>query len=169
MTVTQALLKKIAEAKATAGGNLIRDGLYVFVIRKLILDQKFKGTCFIAELEVVESAVAVEGVEPNKPGSACSYVLNLDTNVSAPGNMKQFVLALLDLPEDSTPAEKLMKEIGKLVGDDQPARGRLIGDETYRKTIQTGKNAGQPFTGHRWTHVDQDDKDVASRRAAMTE
>jgi len=164
MALSVALLEKIKNAKTTSGGNNIFDGQYVFEVHRLLLDGKFKGTMFIAELGVLESEAVLPDVKPNMPGTTCSVAVNLDTNVSAPGNMKAVVLALLNKVEAELSGDAFLKEVERLTGPDQPARGMLIADETYRKTIQSGPNAGKPFTGHRWVHVDQTPAEVAERR-----
>jgi hypothetical protein len=170
VSVGRAIFQKIASAKASGGGNLIRDGRYEFTILKLLLEDKFNGTCFIAEM-LVESAGEVEqGVEPNRVGSTCSYVVNFDGEgkLSAPGNVKLFVLALLNKGEDELDADQIADITEKLVAPSQPARGMRIADETYRKTIRSGKNAGKPFTAHRWKHVDgQTDESINERRKQL--
>lgn len=143
MAIPQALLKKIAEARATQGGNNIKDGNYVLVVKKLMIENKFKGTFFIAEFDVVDAEPTRQDVEPNAVGTDCSIALNLDSNVSAPGNMKQFFLGLLGLEEATTTTEQLMKEIAKYVGEDNAARGMLVEASTYRKVTKTGANAGK--------------------------
>lgn len=171
MNAARDVFKKIAQAKATgSGGNQIRDGRYEFTILKLLMEQKFTGMCFIAEF-LVDAAQATEpGVETNPVGSTCGYVVNLDGNgkQSAPGNIKAFVLALLDKKDEDVTADDVADVLEKLVSAAQPARGMRIGDETFRKTIQKGANAGKPFTAHRWKHVPgQTDEDVAKRRAEL--
>jgi hypothetical protein len=148
-----ALAKKIAEARATAGGNRIKDGSYVFVVRKIILDEKFKGNFFIAEFDVLMSASVRDDVEPNKVGTDCSMALNLDTNKSTPGNMKQFFCALLGKEDGELQGQDYLKEVAKYVDDDQPGRGMLIEATTYRKTTLTGPNAGKEGTYPRFATV----------------
>lgn len=187
MALSPALKKKIAEAKATGGGNNINDGRYVFEIHRLLVDAKFKGTMFIAEFGVVESEPVIAGTEPNKPGTTCSNVMNMDSNVSAGGNIKVLVMAIENYdeatadepalgPPDPTGTrhpiveggivvKRWMADLDRLTDASQPARGMLLGDETYRKTIQTGNNAGKPFTGHKWVHIpDQSAAQIATRR-----
>lgn len=148
-----ALAKKIADARATAGGNQIKDGSYVFLIRKIILDEKFKGNFFIVEFDVVMSAAQRDDVEPNKVGTDCSMALNLDTNKSAPGNMKQFFCALLGKEDAELQGEAYLDEVAKYTGDEQPGRGMLIEATTYRKVTLTGPNAGKEGTYPKFAHV----------------
>ncbi len=149
--ISPLLAKKIAEARATAGGNNITDGQYVMQVLKLTVDQKFKGTFFVAEFLVVDSEKTHPTIEPNRVGTDCSIALNLDSNVSAPGNMKQFFLGLLGLDEATTDSQELVAAISKYTSDDQPARGMLIECSTFRKTTKTGPNAGREGTYPRWS------------------
>ena len=166
--ITKQLAERIAAAKATGGGNLITDGDYIFEVEKILLHAGYKGTSFIAEMRVVESEPTVEGVAPNKGGSAASLIVNLDKNPEmAPGNVKAFVLALLGLDESATSTEQFVGHLEGLLADAQPARGMLVADTTFRKKIQKGPNIDKPFTGHKWSHVPQTAAEVASRRAAQ--
>lgn len=159
-----AILRKIAEAKASGGGNITKDGKYTFAVNAMMIEAKFNGTMFIVE-HYVKSAEAVEpDVEPNKPGTICSIVYNLDKNVSAPGNTKAYVLALFGYKEDEVTQDEFVATLGELCGPAQPARGMLIRTETFRKPIQKGPNAGKPFTGHRWQHVEQTEDQIATER-----
>lgn len=172
MAVKRSVYEKIASSKSTGGGNLIRDGRYRFVVKSLILDSKNSGDCFIAEFEVVESEKIFEDVEPNKPTSTCSYVVNLDGagKLSAPGNIKAFILALLGEDEDSVSEKELADITEELTSENQPARGMLIADETWRKFSRSGKNANPdskgrpPMVMNRWSHVPQTKEEVAERR-----
>lgn len=203
------MAKMIAQARPTGGGIVITDGIYVLEIVRMIIDAKFSGTCFIVELIVVTSTPNFTDekgnvVAPNKAGTTCSYVVNLDKNLNAAGNCKAFVLALLGLKEDELtydddkfnegglPGDNgkmlpdrwvqvqkgapmsddhrmidIMKTVADLVGEDQPARGMLIGDTTFRKEIkgiQNPANKGKPFTGHNWQTIEQTDDEIAARR-----
>lgn len=170
-TISPQLAKKIADAKASAGGNNITDGIYIFLIKRLIVEQKFKGTMFIAEVDVVESEKVRDDVEPNKVGTAASYAVNLDSNVSAPGNMKQFILGTAGLDEATTTSEKFMEELQRLAGEGQGARGMLVACETYRKVTKTGPNAGKEGIYPRWSVVSAEDgnseTEIASRRKEL--
>lgn len=162
-----ALFQKIAKSKASAGGNIIKDGKYLFCIHNLLIDAKFNGNMFIAEMEVIEAHQLLDDVEPNKVGTTASYVVNLDKNQSAGGNAKALVLALLNAKEDETSEEDFVESLQTLVSKGQPARGMLIADETFRKPIRSGPNAGKPFTAHRWQYVEQTAEQIAARRARI--
>lgn len=171
--MSRALFEKIAKAKASGGGTLINDGKYTFMVKKLIAENKFKGACFIAELFVVKSEDTFTGVEANKKGTSCSFVLNLDKNIAAAGNAKAFLLALDGRKESDVKDEEFIALLEEATNDDptrgvvQPLRGALIADETFRKTVQSGPRAGQPFTGHNWSHIEQTGEELAKRRAEL--
>jgi hypothetical protein len=172
--VRNPLLARIAKAQASVGGNLIRDGIYKFAITKMVLEQKFNGNMFIVEFKVLESASYPDIVDEksgkpvtaNGVGTTCSYVLNLDKNIAAMGNAKSFVMALVgETDEGSIDEEDFQQTLDALLGKDQPARGMAIADETFRKPIKSGANAGKPFTGHRWKHIEETEEQIAARRA----
>lgn len=170
MGLSPALAKKIAEAKASASGNRIKEGMYVLELLKVICEQKFKGTMFIAEMLVRESAAISDKVEPNKVGTTCSIAYNLDgggkAGEAAKSNTKKFVCALfgLDLECDG---DEFTEKLSHILDDKQPARGMLISCETVRQEIQTGKMAGTEGVFPRFEHVDQTDKEITERRKAL--
>jgi len=170
------LLARIAKAQASIGGNIIRDGIYKFVITKMVHEQKFNGNMFIVEFKVLESQSYPDIVDEktgkpvtaNAVGTTCSYVLNLDKNIAALGNAKSFVMALVgETDEGSIDEEDFQQTLEALLSKDQPARGMAIGDETFRKPIQKGPNAGKPFTGHRWKHIEESEDQIAARRSEL--
>jgi hypothetical protein len=172
--VRNPLLARIAKAQASVGGNIIRDGIYRFGILKMVLEQKFNGNMFIVEFKVLESANVPDIIDEksgkpvlaNGVGTTASYVLNLDKNIAAMGNAKSFVMALVDeTDESSIDDEDFQMTLDALLGKEQPARGMSIGDETFRKAIKSGANAGKPFVGHRWKHVEETEEQIAARRA----
>lgn len=185
---SKALLGKIARAKATKGGNHIKDGEYLLEVVKILLETKEGGECFIVEFNCLESKgypgnfevagqacwPGVEGaveVKPNAVGSSPSYVVNLTKQASAPGNVKAFTIALVggeDFSEESTESvADFVATLDELVGSTQPARGMLIRAATLRKPIKGGPNAGKPFVGINWSHVEQSGEDIAARRAVL--
>ena len=109
------LFQKIIDAKATHGGNHIRDGIYIFTILSMTLEAKQGGNMFIVEFHVDESESYPDisddktgkPVLANAAGTTCSWVLNLDKNQSAGGNIKQFVMALLDETQESVDTEEM--------------------------------------------------------------
>jgi hypothetical protein len=167
------ILMRIAKAQASNGGNYIRDGIYTFCVAKIILDQKQNGNMFIVEFKVLESQ-NIPGIVDEKTGkpvlanpvgTMCSMALNLDTNKSAVGNAKAFVLALLGEDEANVTDEEFEEALGHLIDKDQPARGMKIANETFRKAIKGGANAGKPYVGNRWQNIDETAEQIAARRA----
>lgn len=165
--LSPSLQKKIAEAKATAGGTPLADGNYVLEVEQVLVAQKYKGVFFTLEARVVESEAVRKDVEPNMPGSSCTPIhCNLDTNESAPGNMKACIFALLGLgPETSN--EVYLKEVERVTSEAQPLRGALVCAETYRKTTQKGPNAGKEGCYPKFIHVEQTEAEIAARRKVL--
>ncbi len=169
MALSTSNLSKIATSSASGGGTLIRDGKYLFMLSKVIGEKKYKGETFIAEFVVMRSEAVEEGVTPNAPGTLCSYVVNLDRNESAAGNVKSLVLALLGIDEGSKEVtiEAFSATVNNLCDSTQPGRGMLLADSTFRKIIRSGPNAGKPFTGHKWEHVANTAESIAAHRAML--
>jgi len=157
---------KVANSQPTRGGNFLRDGIYRLAVRELKVTKGFKGHCFIAEFLVLESKpdLNVPDTQPNAPGTVGSFVVNLDKFESAAGNVKAFILALLGSNDVS--GKEFAEAMQALCGDQQPARGMLVDDSTYRKTTQKGN----PFTVHNWAHVaGQSQESVAAMRLRIEE
>lgn len=167
MGIPQSVANKIANAKASGGGNPIKDGDYVFDVLRVICEQKFTGLCFIAEFLVVASEATEAGVEPCQVGTTCSFVANLTKHDSAAGNVKAFVLGLLGLDEASTPPDRVAAEIDRITSSANPARGMRIGCSTFRKAIRAGANAGKLITLPRWQHAAQTPAEIAANRAEL--
>jgi hypothetical protein len=167
--MSQELLDKIANAAVSKGGNYLQDGDYEFIIERVEFGQKRKGVCYVPELRVVR-ADKIGDDEPNPVGSTVSCVWNVSTSTAAPGNIKEFVLALLGLDESAAPA--LVKEMtGKSYAPEQPFRGIRIAARTFRKTNQ-GKdnpaNRGQVMVIPKWRTVPgQTEQTVAAGRAML--
>lgn len=164
---------KIAGASTTGGGNNVRDGVYRLMVEKVHIQKGHAGECFIAEFRVMESApngsVNEQGqpIIPNAVGSSCSLVCNLTKFESAAGNAKAFVvnaLAGLGITEDKITPEVM----GWVCSEQNPLRGLLVIDETYRgvnKGRSNPANAGKPLTLNKWKPVAQDEAAVKQQRA----
>lgn len=181
-TVNPALLMKIATATATSIRRPnFRDGIYVVEIRALLSEQKRKGHCFIIETGIITAKESDDpsrpGIIPNAPGTIAGVVTNLDTNDSAPGNIKRFILGLLGVDEDTmahdsgalmTAEEKIaqiMATYADIVSESQPARGMLVYATTYHSIIKSGPNQGKVFVGVNWdNYPNQTDEMIAQRR-----
>lgn len=182
MAMSPALAKKIAEAKMSSGGINIRDGAYVFIVKRVMCESKFKGTFFIVEFEVHEATkilvVDKDGrtldVEPNKVGTSCSVAFGVEqpgkAGQAAQSNTKQFVCGIYGLDDKTTSEEKFAELASKITQDDQPARGMMVIAETYRKITQSGPNAGKEGTYPRFFPVGEPDnspEQIAERRARL--
>jgi len=167
--LSPAMKKKLAAAKVSGSGTPLRDGSYVLEINDILVSQKYKGTFFTVETTIVESEKIIPEVEPNLPGTKASALhTNLDTNEMGPGNMKQAVCAICNLPED-VDEETYLKELARITDDKQPMRGALVLVETFRKTTQKGPNAGKVGTYPKFIHVEQSEAEIAARRKAQEE
>lgn len=146
---------KIANAKALSGGNIIRDGVYRFIIERLSMNTDgYDGASFIAEFRVVEAAPNEPGVEPNPVGSTVSFIAMVDKHKSALGNVKAFLLAALGMDDSS--GSQFAQICETVCGKGQPMRGVEVRCTTYRK-INQGRlnpaNAGKQMTLCRFDHV----------------
>lgn len=175
--------KKMAEATAAGGGNYLKDGRGVMIVKALKHESLYKGETFVAELQV-EASEEIPGLGPcNAPGTTVSFIQQFDEYPdTAFGNTKAFVFALTGEDEAScakSAADKVAKKMKpkewsgddefamlyeELCGPEQPARGMRVRYETFRKmTKKTGKELVLP----RWSHIEQTDEQVAEARAAL--
>ncbi len=148
-----AIFKKIAEAKANGGGNMLKDGDYVLEVERLLIEKKFGGTFWISEFRVVEAIPVTPTVDPNKVGTQASWVCNLEKNLSAPGNLKSFILALYNEDEANATPDDLSVAIGEAVSDKQPAKGLKIRMSTFHKPSRAGKD----LLLYKWSPYTEDD------------
>lgn len=180
MALSEALAKKIANAKVSGAGNRITDGDYVLMVKQIICEQKYKGTFYIPEFEVVESAKTHPTVEPNVKGSDCSCAFDIEAagakGEAARSNAKQFVCALLGLDEEKVSEADFIAKAGEYAGgkgtpDALRARGMYVACTTFRNTIKTGPNAGKEGAFPRFSHVGSEHgntaAEVARRREAL--
>lgn len=171
-SVAKDLINKIATSTASGGGDFLKDGIYELLITKIKIAEKakkeaFKGDMFVVEFFILaaEQDAANPDLKPSKQYSTASFVVNLTNNLSAPGNVKGFVINLLGV-EDAD-AEEIGKTLEALIGETQPGRGMRLRDETYRKGIVS--KPGQTMTAHRWIHIEQTSDEVAEWRKKIDE
>lgn len=165
----KALLKKIAEASVSGGGNNIRDGRGRLIIKRLALESGFKGQRFVAEFTVQNSQkMAVSSqktgekldIEPNGPMTDVSWVQLFDEHPNAVGNVKGFILALYG--ETAEPSiDEFMQVLDEVTGKNT-AQGMAIDFETYRKVT---KKSGVEIVVPKWFTVQQSDTDIAQAKA----
>ncbi len=159
---TRDVLNKIVGSQLVQRADRFREGRYTLIVKKVEISQKLNGTFFIGEFLVRDAHRVRDGVEPNAIGTSVGFALNLDRNLSAPGNAKSFVLGLLGHSVEPSP-EDLAAAIDAITSTAQPVRGMIVGAETY--TTITRK--GDTFVGLNWTHVAQSADDITKRRADL--
>jgi hypothetical protein len=162
--------KQIADAAASGGGVYINDGIYTFMIEKMLVkeaDYTGGGTSFIAEFRVLESEVhpSFPNVKPNAVGTTCSVVFAVSKHAAAFGNAKALLCAAL-APFGYTESEIGPEEIEKAFNTDQLV-GLILKDKTYQKAIKGGDNKGNMITLNRWETVEQTVEDVAKQKADL--
>lgn len=163
----QDILNQIAGANATAGGNFIRDGAYLYTIKSTIIQKGHTGVCWIAELRVDEAKQTEKDVEPNPVGSIVSMICNFTKHVAAPGNAKAYVLAAVGNKENEVTQEQMAAMLQQVVSSGQPLCGVQIRNSTYRKMTRDNKTR---LTLNRFEHVpNQSAQDIAGRRREIEE
>jgi len=158
----QSVRDRIAKSRASNGGNNIRHGEYILMFWKSSYEKMFTGMCHINEFVVaaakkiaVQEGDTSKDIEPNSPGTTCSYVINYDGKgkQSADGNSKALVIGLFGLVEGENSDEEVSETLGDLTADNQPARGMLIKVSTYPKEVRS--RPGNFITGLKWECVDK--------------
>jgi len=180
----RALLKKLSEADASGVGNNFKDGKYRLALKKVSLEEGFKGNRFqvvftvmnAAKIRVVSPAnpegkppkleeTYLDNVEPNPVGADVDWLQMLDENDSpGPGNVRRLFMDLFNKKEISnddyleTLAEMCdLDEEGELLK--QPlnlAKGMVIDMETLR--IITKKKKIE-IVVCKWSHVEQTEEE----------
>jgi hypothetical protein len=91
------LFGKIKDAKSTGGGIYFEPGTYALECRKnAVITTREGRPAFVAEFTILESTNDKRPV-----GTSVSYMVMLDKyQETALGNVKQYVAALFDLPEE---------------------------------------------------------------------
>ena len=171
MGLSREIADRIKNAKMAGQGTPIRDGVYVLEIKKMICDNLFSGNMYITEFVVRECERVRPDIEPNAVGSTCSTAYNLDLTGKAGeatfGNVKNEVLAVLGKTEADLQNLDLFEELKRLNSPEQPTRGMLVGCETRRQKIQSGKNAGTEGVFPRFMYIKQTAAEIAERRKAQ--
>ncbi len=158
---------EIANSEVTKRGTIMAAGKYLFTVKKVEIGEKTKGTFFILELLVRQSAAITEGIEPNSVGSTVSVLYKLEKNSPGLGNTKDFVCTLLGVDPKTVDPEEFKATLKKISGATQPARGMPIACETFTRPIKSGANAGKPFVGPGWKHVPWTQADIAANCAML--
>lgn len=190
------MAKKIAASRGSSGGNHLRDGRGVCIVKALKQESLYKGETFIAELMVESSESLAEArdasgapIQANAPGSSFSFIQQFEEYPeTAFGNTKSFILTLMGETEESlavsaaaTKAEKI--KAGELAAgqdhtaDDEfvAAYERLIGAAQpargmrirYETFRKLAKKSGISLVLPRWETVPQTVESIAATRAKM--
>lgn len=167
MGISAAMAARIAGSKASSTGNFLKPGDYVLEVQKMLekADAR-KGAAFICEFLVLEATKTDETVTPNPVGTQASYVVNL-TQDSGPGNVKAFLMVLLDAPE----ADVTGQSIEEALSDAQPFRFFRVRDSAFQKPQRNDPK--KMFTYHKWAKFEADYTDegllaLAARRKTAT-
>lgn len=163
------LFEKFSKAQATVDSNYLRPGRYLVRIDRCMEKDGRKGTNFICEFTIAhvfrdknEITVAPAGGEvdqgPNKVGEQCGYIIAFHGNGAdtAPGNLKRFVLNLLEMDEsevDQNNPEKmadLKAAYDKIIGAEQAFAGQFA--EVDARTI-IGQKSQKPWTKISWKGI----------------
>ena len=172
------IIDKILTAKTSQRSDQIRDGQYLFMVRKLVLGDMEGGQTFVAELEVIESCskgdldpITKQPVVPNFVKSIVGYVQQLQKHPSAPGNAQKFLNALLGA--DGADPKKIENAITNLLSEEgqktQGARGLLVRGSTYQQIVKSGPNTGKINTYTSFFNVpDSEQGDIAARAAKIS-
>ncbi len=140
----------IGNATAIEKTPWIQPGIYpLLYVTALKMIQNRKGIpMFIAEVDIIQSEVA------DRPqGSKMSWVVNLQ-NDAGPGDVKGFLAALWDLPQEEITAESAQAALA----ENQPCAGRLVRLEASSVEMKTFDEKGNPrlFTRCGWRPVTED-------------
>jgi len=177
------IAKKMAQTTAAGGGNYLKDGRGVLIVKALKHEDLYKGETFVAEL-LVEVSEELPGCGPcNTPGTSVSFVQQFEEYPdTAFANTKAFIFALTGEDEGTltkSAADKVARkakpkewsaddEFGELYealcGADQPARGMRVRYETFRKTT---KKTGKELVLPKWSNIQQTDEQIAEARAQL--
>ena len=161
------IAKKVAEASATGGGNYLKHGKGVAVVKEVLYKEDLdSGRGFIVELimDSVEPYMGADGkpLPCNAPGSIVSFVQLFDKYPkSALGNTKAFIEALYG---ESLDSDAFVDRMEKMTSDKNPARGIKIKFSTYEKMTKTSKAL---LTLPKWEHVEQTAEEVKATRERL--
>jgi hypothetical protein len=171
----KAIMDKLAKARPSGVGNNFKDGKYRLAVKKMGLEDGFKGMRFQCTFTIVNSQkiAVVElttnkalDVTPNPVGSDVDWLaMDLDKEDSVgPGNVRRLIMDLFNKRELSD--DEYMETLGEMCDfgpDGEPlenpenaAKGLLLDMETVR--IVTKKNKKEIIVC-KWSHVPDESYD----------
>jgi hypothetical protein len=155
-----ALLNKMAKASiAGANGDNARDGKYRFIVKRLAIEDGFKGVKFVAELLVKTSAKVqvvsaldsskVLEVQPNAVGDTVKWMQMLEKHEGAMDRVRGFIYVLYGETQQTMDDAAYLDTLDLLTGgtpeqlkglaDRNPACGMEIAASTRRTMTKKGE------------------------------
>lgn len=176
-----AFLDEWVSTSVSGGGNFLKDGKGVLVIKDVTVQKTFKDKrTFIMEAYVKSSSPSGDLDEsgkiipPNAVTSTVSYVQLLTKFESAKGNAKAACLAILGPETAAKDDEGMGADFTELMGLDKDGysqkgvpsimRGAEISYETHRKATKDGSKI---LTIPRFTYVDVSPEQIAANRKLL--
>jgi hypothetical protein len=130
-------------ASVNGGGIYFLAGTFkVKIVAVKMILSRMNENMFVIETEIVES----DNPE-RRPGTRCSQVINLSKHESAPGNIKGFMAAALDVPADHITED----ECDLACSDSNPLAGTLM--RLSCTITKTRRNTD--FTIHQWAFLSE--------------
>lgn len=163
-------LDKIVGSYETGGGNYFTDGDYRCQVLNLELKSGSESMSFIGEFLILDAKPQRDDVAPNRVGSTANSVSNLTKHKSAAGNVKAMMGALLQCLGYDVKAldnEQYKALLRSATSPEQPLRGLIVTNNTYRKTIKTGTNQGKEITLNGFKAIAHTKEQLKAQRAAL--
>lgn len=149
-------------ASASMGGNYLNPGTYWVkvedVIRKTSQNPQTPGEkFFIIEVTILQ-VLASFPADANFPasnnrGERCSQVIKMSRGNTALSNIKNFLVAFLDVQEGDFSAEEWTGVAAELSDPTIPVEDRIGDTELIVVAGKTFTKANKPFSPNRWSPV----------------
>jgi hypothetical protein len=144
----------VKAAKTAGGGNYIKPGKGVLIVREIKLQKGFKGKSFIAEFLVESSQATDAGKEPNSPGSSCSKIEMLTGKQehvdSALGRIKALLIACSGFAEAALTADEMNAAFDEALDHPESVIGTRVGYETYQVVT---RDTQKEITAVKWIPI----------------
>lgn len=163
----------LGEATPSKGGTYIQPGVYLVevldILRRSSQNPSTDGhRLFIVELKVRETLTAMEAEydangdvrfgASNKPGTTASVVVNLSKNRNTSlGNVKAFLMALLNVEEDALDDAGWKAAAWHASDPSVPKEQRGVGQILLLTGGKTTTRAQKPFTPLRWARPEAEE------------
>jgi hypothetical protein len=144
----------VTGASVNGGGVYFLAGTYkVKIVAVKMILSRMGENMFVIETEILESDAA-----ERRPGTKCSQVINLSKHESAPGNIKGFMAAALDVPAD----EITEAECDLACTEENPLAGTIM----RLACTMTKTRRNTDFTIHQWAFISEPDGAIKAPKAA---